>query len=560
MDRVWLESYDPRVPQTLTYPEETLPILLERTAWKIPLHTAVEFFGATLTYGALQRQILSFAAALSRLGVKNGVRVGIMLPNCPQAIIAYYATLWLGGIAVLTNPMYVEREMEHQWADSRVEYLVVLDHLYPNVEKVLTKTSIRKVVVTGIKDYLPFHLKILYPLKARAQNLFTSVSYNNNVLSFSKLIAGSPPNPPPCRLSLDDPALLQYTGGTTGVAKGVVLSHRNILSNVVQASAWFPILASGNERFIGILPFFHVFGMTIAVNLPLYNGNTVILVPRFQVNEFLNILEKCKPTIFPGVPTIFTALVNHPDIASYDLSSIKLCVTGSASMPVEVFQKFEKLTGCIIAEGFGMTEASPVTHCNPIAGARKPGSIGIPLPDTESKIVDLDTGTTELPVGREGEMLVRGPQVMQGYWKLPEETRETLRDGWLYTGDIAKTDEAGYFYIVDRKKDVIIAGGFNIYPKEIDEVLCQHAKVDDAVTVGIPDSYRGETVKVFVLPKPGENLTEAELVQFCKERLAAYKVPRIFEFRETLPKTTLGKTLRKDLRNESFVEQNGKES
>jgi long-chain acyl-CoA synthetase len=552
MDRIWYKSYDSRVPRTLEFPEQCLPALVERNAQKLSKNIATEFFGAKLTYGAFWKQVLSLANGLHLMGVKHGTKVAVMLPNCPQAVIAYYATLWLGGVVVMTNPMYVEREMEHQWKDSETEILVVLDHLYPKIEKVLPLTGIRKVIVTGIKDYLPLHLKFLYPLKAKKQKLFMAVPYDSKTLNFSQVIKSSSPTPPPCTVRLDDLALLQYTGGTTGVAKGVMLSHRNILANVMQISAWFPELQFGRERFLSILPFFHVFGMTVGMNMALYTGCTAILVPRFEINEFLKILHKSKPTLFPGVPTIFVALVNRPDIKSYDLSSIRFCITGSAPMPVEVLRKFESLTGSIIIEGFGLTESSPVVHCNPIQGARKPGSIGIAVPDTDCRIVDMDMGSSEVPLGEAGELTVRGPQVMQGYWKMPEETANALRDGWLYTGDIATMDEDGYVYIVDRKKDMIIAGGFNIYPREIDEVLYEHPKILDAVTVGIPDPYRGETVKAFVVAKPGESLTEEDVIKFCKSKLAAYKVPRSVEFRESLPKTAVGKILRKELRREAL--------
>lgn len=552
MDRVWYASYDPRVAGTLEYPKEVLPIIVQRNVERFEKATATEFFGAKLSYRSFWNQVQSLANALCDLGAKPGSRVAIMLPNCPQTVISYYATLWLGGVVVVTNPMYVEREMEHQWNDSEAEFLIVLDHLYPKVEKVLPKTRIRRVIVTSIKDYLPLVLKYLYPFKARKQNLFMAVPYSSTVLNFSEIIRKTSSTPRPCPASLDDLALLQYTGGTTGVSKGVMLSHRNILANVVQISAWFPDLRWGQERFLSILPFFHVFGMTVAMNMPLYTGSTAILLPRFELDQFLKTIQKSKPTLFPGVPTIFVAIVNHPKIKSYDLSSIRFCITGSAPMPVEVLKKFEELTGSVIIEGYGLTESSPVTHCNPIGGVRKPGSIGIPLPDTDYRIVDLATGMEDVPSGEEGELVVRGPQVMQGYWKMPHETSMTLRDGWLHTGDIARMDEAGYVFIVDRKKDMIIAGGYNVYPREIDEVLYEHPKILDAVTVGVPDSYRGETVKAFVVVKPGETLSEAEVIEFCRTRLAAYKVPKTVEFRDSLPKTTVGKILRKDLRREAI--------
>jgi long-chain acyl-CoA synthetase len=552
MENSWYKNYDPRVPHSLDYPELSLPLLLEANARKYAHNTATEFIGARLTYEQLWKQIQSFAKALDLMEVKSGTKVAIMLPNCPQAVIAYYAVLWLGGVVVMTNPMYVEREMVHQWNDSKAEILVVLDHLYPKVEKVLKNTGIRKVVVTSIKEYLPWYLKYLYPIKARKQNLFMSVPYGGDIVNFSMLIRRTLPDPPPCPVKLDDLALLQYTGGTTGISKGVMLSHRNVLANVVQTAAWFPDFHFGEERMMAILPFFHVLGMTVTLNLTLYIGGAVILVPRFELNDFLKTLQKTKPTLFPGVPTIFVAIVNHARIASYNLSSIRFCITGSAPMPVEVLKKFETLTGSIIIEGYGLTESSPVTHCNPIEGVRKVGSIGLPLSDTSHKIVDLETGMNELLPGDEGELVVRGPQVMQGYWNMPHETSDALRNGWLYTGDIAKMDADGYVFIVDRKKDMILAGGYNVYPREIDEVLYEHHKVLDAVAVGVPDPYRGETVKAYIVPKPGVSVTEEEIIQFCKERLAAYKVPKLIEFRATLPKTAVGKVLRKELRKEAF--------
>ncbi len=552
-EHVWFANYDAQVPRTIEIPETPLPILLKTNSARYAAVVATDFFGATITYGDLWRQIMSFASGLRQLGVQPGARVAVMLPNCPQTVIAFYATLWLGGVVVMTNPMYVEREMEHQWKDSEAEVLIVLDHLYPKVEKVLPLTRIRRVIVTSIKDYLPFPLKYLYPIKAWKQKLFTAVPYSEATVRFTSLVRATPPDQPPCPVRLDDLALLQYTGGTTGTAKGVMLTHRNILANVLQLGAWFTTLHYGQERFLSILPFFHVFGMTVCLNLPLYSGSTMILVPRFEIDQFLKILHKSKPTLFPGVPTLFIAIVHHPRIQSFDLSSIRYCITGSAPMPVEVLRKFEELTGSVIIEGFGLTESSPVTHANPLQGKRKIGSIGIPLPSTEARVVPLDLGADEIPPGEPGELVVRGPQVMKGYWKMGEETASALRDGWLYTGDIATIDQEGYTFIVDRKKDMIIAGGYNVYPREIDEVLYEHPKVMDAVSIGVPDPYRGETVKAFVVPKPGEHPTEKEIIDFCKSRLAAYKVPKVVEFRGSLPKTNVGKILRKDLRREELA-------
>jgi len=560
MDRVWYKNYDPRIPHTIKCPDECLPLCVQKNAINLPHNIAAEFFGAKLTYSSLWNQIVRFANALSLLGVKSGKKVAVMLPNCPQTMIAYYATLWLGAVVVMTNPLYVEREIEFQWGDAEAEFAIVLDHLYPKVERVLPQLGIQKVIVTSIREYLPPLLKFLYPLKARQKKLFTAVPYSERVLSFSQLIRKTAPHPMPFAGSLDGLAALQYTGGTTGTPKGVMLSHRNLLSNAIQLAAWVPDLRHGEERFLGILPFFHVFGMTVAMNLTLYTGCTAILVPRFEVGEFLKILKKTRPTLFPGVPSIFVAIVGDPKARSYDLSSIRLCITGSAPMPVEVLRRFEELTGCIIIEGYGLSEASPVTHANPLGGARKVGSIGIALPNTDCKIVDLDLGVGEKPLGEIGELIVQGPQVMQGYWKLPQETADTLREGWLYTGDIARMDEDGYVFVVDRKKDMIISSGYNVYPREIDEVLYEHPKILDAVAIGVPDPYRGEIVKAYIVLKPGESVTEEEIIQFSKARLAPYKVPRSVEFRQSLPKSMVGKVFRKELRQEvlqHYEEQGG---
>ena len=560
MDRVWYKNYDPRIPHTIKCPDECLPLCVQKNAINLPHNIAAEFFGAKLTYSSLWNQIVRFANALSLLGVKSGKKVAVMLPNCPQTMIAYYATLWLGAVVVMTNPLYVEREIEFQWGDAEAEFAIVLDHLYPKVERVLPQLGIQKVIITSIREYLPPLLKFLYPLKARQKKLFTAVPYSERVLSFSQLIRKTAPHPMPFAGSLDGLAALQYTGGTTGTPKGVMLSHRNLLSNAIQLAAWVPDLRHGEERFLGILPFFHVFGMTVAMNLTLYTGCTAILVPRFEVGEFLKILKKTRPTLFPGVPSIFVAIVGDPKARSYDLSSIRLCITGSAPMPVEVLRRFEELTGCIIIEGYGLSEASPVTHANPLGGARKVGSIGIALPNTDCKIVDLDLGVGEKPLGEIGELIVQGPQVMQGYWKLPQETADTLREGWLYTGDIARMDEDGYVFVVDRKKDMIISSGYNVYPREIDEVLYEHPKILDAVAIGVPDPYRGEIVKAYIVLKPGESVTEEEIIQFSKARLAPYKVPRSVEFRQSLPKSMVGKVFRKELRQEvlqHYEEQGG---
>jgi long-chain acyl-CoA synthetase len=550
--RIWQRFYDEGVPYEIPLPRETLVARMERTVRDFSDLVATHFFGAEITYRGFAEQVNRFAASLSSLGVKPGDRVAIMLPNCPQTIIAHYATLTIGAVAVMTNPMYVEREMQHQFRDAGVKVLVGLDHLYPRIARVWKETPVQHLVITGIRDYLPFPLNFLYPVKARREKLNLRVPYSPTIHSFRELIRQSPGNPPRPDLTVNDLAVLQYTGGTTGVAKGVMLSHANLVANIEQITAWLPALQPGRERFLCVVPLFHVLGLTAVMNWPICCGFTMVLLPRFELKMFLKTIVKTRPTIAILVPTIITAMVNAPDIAKYDLTSIKYVVSGSAPLPVETMRRFEELTGGVIIEGYGLTETAPVTHVNPVKGTRKPGSIGIAVPSTDARIVDLDTGTREQPTKEAGELVLKGPQVMRAYWNMPAETAEALRDGWLYTGDIAYMDDDGYAYIVDRKKDLIIAGGFNIYPRDVDEVLYEHPKIADAVTIGIPDPYRGETVKVFVVVRPGTTLTQEEVITHCRERLAAYKVPRYVEFRAELPKTIVGKVLRKQLRAEEL--------
>jgi long-chain acyl-CoA synthetase len=550
MDRIWHNSYDPDVPFTQKYPETCLPFVLEQNAKSLTSNTATEFFGAKLTYGQLWEHVLRLANGLRQVGVDEGVHVAIMLPNIPPCVIAFYAVLLLGATAVMTNPLYVERELIHQWNDSDAEVLITLDHLYPKVEEVLPRTRIRTTIVASIKDYLPFPLKYLYPVQARFKKLFTAVPHDGiHVFSFKKMIDVNSPDPVASPAHPDGLALLQYTGGTTGVPKGAMLTHRNIVSNVIQTARWLPDLDCGNERFLSVLPFFHVFGLTVGLNLAVYTGSASILLPRFDAGEVIKIIKKKRPTIFPGVPAIYITLMAHPKIDSFDLTSIRVCVTGAAPMPVEVLRRFEEKTGGKIVEGYGLSEASPVTHANPIGGTRKPGSIGIALPDTDCRIVDAATGTVEMPAGGIGELIVRGPQVMKGYWKNEKESAEVLRDGWLYTGDLAAMDSSGYVFIMDRKKDMVISGGYNVYPREIEEVLYEHPGVQDAAAIGVPHPKFGEAIKAFVVPKHTGNLSRQEILDWCKKKLAPYKVPKEVEFRDSLPKTIVGKVVRRELRS-----------
>jgi len=551
-EKIWLKHYSEKVRPSLEYPEKPLGELFLESSQRYKDRVAVHFMGKQLMYAQLQDEVFKFAQVLSRLGVRQGDRVSLMLANTPQSIIAYYAVLLLGGVVVQTNPMYTERELEHQLNDAGVETILALDLVYPRLSKVASRTPLKRIIYTSIKDYLPFPKNLLYPLKQKKDGMWHDIPYGNGVYSYSQLMkASSPQRPQPVSVNpKEDVALLQYTGGTTGLPKGVMLTHYNLVVNTLQCIEWQEKNLNGEqERVLGVLPFFHVYGMTVVMNLSVATGAMMILLPRFDVKEVLETIQKLKPTQFPGAPTMYIGLLNHPDVGRYDLSSITVCLSGSAPLAPEVQKQFEKYTsGGRLVEGYGLTEASPVTHANPIYGLRKVGSIGLPWPDTDARIVDEEGN--DVPVGEVGELIIRGPQVMKGYWNRPEETANTLRDGWLYTGDMAKMDEDGYFYIVDRKKDMIIAGGFNIYPREVEDVLFEHPAVKEAAVVGVPDPYRGETVKAFIVLKDGQHVTEKELDEFCRKNLAAYKVPRIYEFRTELPKTMVGKVLRRQLQEE----------
>ena len=489
-----------------------------------------------------------FAACLSKFGIQKGDSVAILLPNVIPCVVGYYAILKIGATAVMNNPLYTDRELEHQFNDSGAKLLITLDLLGNRMINLRPKTGIKQIIYTSIGDYLPFPKSLLFPLVARKKGLKADVKSAPDVYKWKSVLASCTDNAPAVKLSFEDTAMYQYTGGTTGVSKGVMLTHANLSKQVQHIRAWFPMFNDGEEIMLGALPFFHVFGLSTAMNYSIYAGWGNILVPKPQPEPLLETISKYKPTFAPLVPTMFIGLLNHPKIEQTDLTSIKGCFSGSAPLPVEVIREFEKKTGSVIVEGFGMTESSPVTHINPFNGQRKAGSIGLPISDTLCRVVDLNDGKTDLPIGEAGELLVKGPQVMKGYWNNPEATAETLADGWLHTGDIGKMDEDGYFYIVDRKKDMIISGGYNVYPRDIEEVFFEHPKVVEAAAVGIPHPKRGEQVKVFVVLKEGETATEEEFINYCKGKLAAYKLPTIIEFRKELPKTNVGKILKKDLR------------
>lgn len=549
MEKNWLKNYDSGVPHSIDYPTVNLYEMFMKVVAKYPNKPFTGFMGADMTYQEVSSLVDKFAGSLVSLGVKQGDKVAIHLPNCPQFIIAYFAAFKLGAINVPCNPMYVAREMKHQLNDSGAETIITMTRFYGMIKGIQKDTKVKNVIATNIKDYFPGKLRILYTLfKEKKEGDRVALAAGDH--SFVQLVQkGNPAVVPTVKVSPSDHAVYMYTGGTTGLSKGAVLTHKNLVANSYQLVSWMPDVEEAKESILAVLPLFHSYGMTLCMNFAILLGAKTVMLPRFDLKMALEAIQKEKINYFPGVPTMYVAINNSPETPKYDLSSIKVCISGAAPLPVEVQKKFEELTGGKLIEGYGLSETSPVTHANPIVGLRKAGSIGLPMPDTNMKIVDVDTGV-DLPLGEIGEICINGPQVMEGYLNMPEETANVLADGWLKTGDIARIDEDGFTYIVDRKKDMIIAGGFNIYPRDIEEVLFTHPKIKEAVVAGIRDQYRGETIKAYCVLKEGESLTEEEVIKFCKENLAAYKAPKRVEFREELPKTMVGKVLRRVLREE----------
>ncbi|MDQ7032636.1 MAG: long-chain fatty acid--CoA ligase [Desulfonauticus sp.] len=549
--RPWLKNYDKEVSPYINYESIPLYNFLDRIADKHPNRTAILFNNWKITYKNLKILTNFIAANLSQHGLKPGDRIAIMLPNLPQTILSYWGALKTGAIIVMTNPLYMEKEILHHFNDSQTKFLITLDLLYPKIKKLLPQLPLKKIFITSIADCLKFPLNFLYKLKQKKEQKI-HIPYSHKILRWKTLLKKNKtfsifkPNPK------KDIAILQYTGGTTGVSKGVMLTHHNMGANIQQCIHILQAMKNEHHTFLSLLPFFHIYGLTVCVNFATAIGATIVPMPKFSPLDILKTINKIKPTIFPAAPSIFTAILQQKTLANFDLSSIKYCLSGSAPIPVEIIEQFKAITNAEIIEGYGLTEASPITHLNPLRGKKKYGSIGLPFPDTDACIVDMELGTVPLPPGKIGELIIKGPQIMKGYWNKPDETASALRNGWLYTGDIAYMDEEGYFFIVDRKKDLIISGGYNIYPREIDEVLYEHPKVKEAVTVGIPSPTRGEIVKAYIVPKDGVTLTKAEIIKFCKEKLANYKVPRQIEFRDTLPKTMVGKILRRALREEAL--------
>ncbi|MBN1814087.1 MAG: long-chain fatty acid--CoA ligase [Anaerolineae bacterium] len=570
MEKPWLAHYEEGTPAEVDIPNYPITQDLLENAARYPHHPALIYGSVVEPLGNLLldrkmsfRQLCDlttrFAAGLQELGVKKGDRVVIHLPNCPQFVIATYATLMIGAIAVPSNPEYVARELKYQLNDSGAETTITLSLTYPTVKQIRAETPLKRVVVTNVKEYFPRLLKVLFTtFKEKKEGHYQDIADDADTTWFQDILKSALPHPSPVEINMGDTAVLMYTGGTTGTIKGAQLTHRNLQANAVQIRYWFPRLNEGEEMILAALPFYHSYGMTTCMNLGIRTCTTNVLIVNPRVTaHILKSIEKHGAGFYPGVPAFYIAAINHPNINKYRLKSIKACISGAASLPEEVQRKFEAITGGRLVEGYGLSEATPVTHANPIFGERRNGTIGLPLPSTEAKIVDIETGAHELEPGEVGELVVRGPQVMRGYWKKSIETAYALRNGWLYTGDIARMDEDGYFRIVDRKKDVIVGtSGLNIYPSEVEKVLRQHPKIRKCAAIGVPAGIeKGERVKVFIVLEEDETATEDEIRAFCRENLTPYKIPKFIEFRDELPVTPFGKILRRVLLEEEMANQ-----
>lgn len=553
----WLAAYPEGVPAEVDIPDISVPELLTRTAQAHPQRHAIVFLGRHLTYRDLQSSVDRLAAGLAGLGVKKGDRVAVVLPNCPQAVITFYAVLRLGAVVVMMNPQYTEVELENQLRDSGSVVVVCLDKVFASVAAIRARTAVTNIIVTSIADYLPTadRLKLSLPLPgARKQKarLTARVPRTSAATPFLSLMRGPVGTPPKVDINAaTDIALLQYTTGTSGTQKGAMLTHRNLVANAYQATSWYgPNANPGAEVTLGVLPLFHIYGLTLCLMSTCLLGGTLVLLPRFDQDLVLAAVDKYRPTLFPGVPPLYKALLDNPKTRNHDLQSIRACVSGAMKLPKDTQDGWKKITGGRVVEGYGMTETSPVTHCNPLSEASRPGTIGLPVPSTMARIVSVDDHRVVLPPGQAGELAIKGPQVFVGYWQRPEENSSALTDdGWLLTGDIAVMGEDGWFEVVDRKKEIIVAGGFNIFPAEIEDAIADMPGVAEVAVVGVPDRYRGETVKAFVVAEPGVELDAKEIKDWAAGRLTAYKVPKVIEFRDALPRTGVGKVARQQLRD-----------
>ncbi|WP_245613045.1 long-chain-fatty-acid--CoA ligase [Skermanella stibiiresistens] len=545
-----MRSYPADIDWRAEIPVAPLYQLMDDAVRRFPDRPCVDFMDKRYTYAQIGALVDKAARGFQALGVGKGSKVGLFLPNTPYFVICYHGILKASGTVVNFNPLYAEREVAKQIEDSETDIMVTLDLkvLYGKIAKMLDETRLRRIVVAPMADILPFPKNWLFPFVKRKD--IARVPSDARHTPFARLIANDGKPEPVAIDPAQDIAVLQYTGGTTGVPKGAMLTHANIYANAVQSRMWCTDAKPGQERMLGVLPLFHVFAMTGVMNLPLVLGAEMVLVPRFELDQVIKLIQSKKPTLFPAVPTIYTAIVNHKDIASYDLSSIRFCLSGGAPLPVEVKHAFESKTGCKLVEGYGLSETSPVATANPMHGVNKAGSIGIPLPGTVIEIVSLEDRNRLMPIGEKGEICVRGPQVMKGYWKRPDETAESLVDGRLHTGDVGYMDEDGYTFIVDRIKDMILCGGYNVYPRNVEEAIYLHEAVAECVVAGVPDPYRGQTVKAYVTLTEGHRLTRDELAEFLKDKLSPIEIPKQLEIRDELPKTMIGKLSRKALLEE----------
>lgn len=535
----WRQRYDYWVPAEISLPTQSINYALNQSAALFPEQAATAFLGVKLTFRELKQQADKLATALSQLGIVKGDRVGVMLPNCPQYVISFFAITRLGAIVANINPIYTPREVELVAKDSGMRAIIVLDMLAPVVLSVLSHTGIEKVITTSILSY--------------SANPTSAPEIPEGTLSFSELIAAvATPKIP--RVDIDakeDVAALVYTGGTTGVPKGAMLTHYNLFAATLICALWGgPNNRQGEGAFLLVIPYFHIYGLVVGCIYGVWQGVMQIPIPKFDPHLLLDAIKNYQPTFFPGVPTLFISLINNPEAINCGLDRVHRFNSGSAPLPIEVIEKFEAMSGAALLEGYGMTETSAITTSTALLAKRKPGSIGFPMSNTECKIVDLETGTQEMPVGEEGELCIRGPQILKGYWNKPEETAKAIRDGWLYTGDVARMDEEGYFFIVQRKKDMIIVSGFNVYPTEIEDVLFTHPAIQECAVIGVPDQYRGEAVKAFIVLKQDAHATAEEISEFCSDKLAKYKMPTHIEFMAALPKSAVGKVLRRELRDQ----------
>ena len=549
----WLKRYPHGVDWHQTFTPAPVYELLDRTARNHPRRVCTNFLGKSLSYRDIARLVDRTAAGLQQLGVGKGTKVGLFLPNSPTFIVYYFATLKAGGTVVNYNPLYTIEELTFQIKDSDTDLMVTLDLkiLFDKVEALLQSGTLKRVIVASFRGLLPATKSVLFKLfkgKDLAQPSMSPAS--SQILPDAEVLARAGKLQPVAIDPANDIAVLQYTGGTTGTPKGAMLTHANVYINVMQVILWAPGLGEAEERMMGVLPFFHVFAMTVVMNFGIAKGCEIVIMPRFVLDDAMKLIDKTKPTVMPGVPTLFNAITNHPKLKSFDLSSLKFCLSGGAPLPIEVKQKFERLTGCKLVEGYGLSEASPVVTANPLEGPVKEGAIGQPIPGTIVSLRALDDPSKEVPLGEKGEICIKGPQVMKGYWKRPEETAAQFVDDYLRTGDVGIMDDEGFFFIVDRIKDLIICSGYNVYPRRVEEAIYEHSAVEEVTVIGIKDQYRGEAPKAFIKLKAGAQATQEDILRHLEAKISRIELPSEIEFRDTLPKTMIGKLSKKELKAE----------